>query len=80
MSRSRIVQSCLCVALALVGCVFQGNCAGAIAQVNPCGSIFSTDFCDPVAFSRLFGDPFQSDFDADPTCVIPFGCGGGGDP
>ncbi len=75
MTRSRIVQSCLCVALALVGCVFQGNCAGALAQVNPCGTIFSTDFCDPVAFSQLFGSPFESDFDVDPTCIVPFSCG-----
>ena len=75
MNRSMLVKSFLGVAVLLVGCLSQFNCAGALANVNPCGTIFSTEFCDPLAYSRLFGDFYESNFDADPTCVIPFLCG-----
>ena len=75
MKRSLLIKSLLTVAVLMFGCLVQFNCAGALADLNPCGTIFSTQFCDPVAYSRLFGDFYESDFDADPTCVIPFMCG-----
>lgn len=77
MSRSRVVQVFLGILVVSAGCVFQFNCVGALAQVNPCATILSPTFCDPAVFAQLFGDVFESNFDADPTCVVPFACNGG---
>ncbi len=44
------------------------SCETALTTVNPCGTVFS--FCNPYEIDQLFaGVP---DFEADPTCVIPF--------
>lgn len=77
MSRSRLVQVFVGILAVSAGCLFQFNCAGSLAQVNPCATILSPTFCNPVVYAQLFGDAFQSDFDADPTCVVPFACNAG---
>ena len=61
--------------LLATGCLYQGACLGALRNVNPCGTIFSTAVCDPVIYEQLFGDYYESNFHADPTCVIPYQCG-----
>jgi hypothetical protein len=75
MNRSRLAKSLLGLGLLVWGSLTQFNCAGALAQFNPCGTLFSLSFCNPDAYTRLFGNFFESDFRADPTCVIPFRCG-----
>ena len=80
MNRSRLAKALLCLGFLVLGSLTQLNCAGALAQMNPCGTLFSLSFCTPDAYTRLFGDFFASDFGADPTCVIPFNCGNQLDP
>jgi len=70
-------------ALALVtGSVFQGCMAG-LWQINPCGTVLSTDFCDPDQFAQIRGGFWEPNYDIDASCTIPFTCdnqfsGGGG--
>lgn len=44
------------------------SCETVLTTVNPCGTVFA--FCDPYEIEQLFAD--IPDFEADPTCVIPF--------
>ena len=75
MKRSVLFRLCIVLSVLAVGTVTQSSCAGSFAKLNPCGTIFSTSFCDPVAYSQLYGDYWETNFDADPTCAIPFQCG-----
>ncbi len=53
-----------------------GSCAQKVANnVNPCGTIFSTQFCDPVAWQNMVADITPQDWGRDPTCTIPGLCG-----
>ena len=44
------------------------SCETVLTTVNPCGTVFA--FCDPFEIEQLFAS--IPDFEADPTCVIPF--------
>ena len=62
----------LCVA---GGTLMQGNCFNAVASLPICGGILT--FCTPNdQLNVLFPLLTTPDFDADPTCTIPLGCGG----
>jgi len=62
----------LCVA---GGTLMQGNCANALFSLPICGGILT--FCTPNdQLNVLFPLLTTPDFDADPTCTIPLGCGG----
>lgn len=60
---------------ALVGAVFGTGCLAGLANVNPCGTVLSTNFCDPQQYAFVFGDIFDPKF-PDPTCTVPFSCTG----
>jgi hypothetical protein len=75
MKRSMLFKLCIAAVVLAAGTITQFNCAGALAGVNPCGTILSLSFCDPVAYSQLYGNYWNTNFDADPTCAIPFQCG-----
>ena len=53
-----------------------GDCDDKLVQatryVDPCGTIFSTDFCHPGYFETQAAD--IGDWSIDPTCPIPGGC------
>ena len=56
---------------------FLGECNDKLVQttryIDPCGTIFSTDYCTPGTFeSQAAG---IGDWSIDPTCPIPGGCG-----
>jgi hypothetical protein len=62
------------------GMVFGGSgCRSGLANVNPCGTVLSTQFCDPDQYQLIFGDIFDPSF-SDPTCTVPFECGTFTDP
>ena len=77
MWRKRSVRVLGLAALIAGGALYQGSCVRGLATVNPCGTILSTSVCDPAVYEQLFGDYYQPDFSADPTCIIPFQCTGG---
>jgi hypothetical protein len=52
---------------------FLPSCEGLLTTFNPCGNILA--FCSEEDIDLLFAD--IPDFDLDPTCTIPFGCGNG---
>ncbi len=56
-------------------CMFDlSGCASTIgANFNPCGTIFPTTFCDPVAWDNMFIK--VQDFERDPTCTVATLCG-----
>lgn len=60
------------------GTVFQGNCANALFSLPICGGVLT--FCTPSdQLNILFPLLTTPDFNSDPTCTIPLGCGGGED-
>lgn len=64
----------LMATVAAGGSLFQIGCAREIAaNLNPCGTILSTNFCTPQQWAVLFVEP--QDWDYDPTCTIPTLCG-----
>lgn len=64
----------LIAASAAGGSLMQVGCAKTIAaNVNPCGTLLSTNYCDPFQWNTLFVTP--ADYDRDPTCTIPYFCG-----
>ena len=74
MKRSMLVKVLLVAAVVMAGTLVQSTCASAFFNINPCGTIFSTNFCDPVVYSQLYGNYYETNFDADPTCSIPYQC------
>lgn len=63
------------VATLFLGCVFQlgwiPSCEGILTTVELCGTVLGN--CQPGTFDLLFAD--IPDYDVDPTCTIPGGCG-----
>lgn len=56
------------------GALVQVGCAKTIgANINPCGTLLSTQYCDPAAWDLLF--VHAQDWERDPTCTIPTLCG-----
>lgn len=47
---------------------FLPSCETVLTTANPCGTVFA--FCDPYEIEQIFAD--LPDFEADPTCTIPF--------
>lgn len=74
MKRSILLKVFVVVAVVMAGTLIQATCAGSFFNVNPCGTILSTSFCDPVVYSQLYGDYWETNFDADPTCSVPYQC------
>ncbi len=59
------------------GTVLQSNCANVIYSLPICGAVLT--FCTPTdQLNILFPLLETPDFNADPTCTIPLGCGGDG--
>ncbi len=79
MRRYRILRKALMGATAVLagGTVLQSGCASLAMSVTPCGTVFT--FCEPfdqaIQLFQFFDIP---DWETDPSCVIPFGCGDGG--
>jgi len=65
----------LLVAAAFLGSMSQLGCITAMAKnFNPCGTIL---VCDPYEWDlMMLGDNYP-DWDLDPTCTVPGGCGNG---
>lgn len=79
MRRSKFLKKCLLSASVLFagGAVFGSGCANTLASINLCGTVFT--FCTPVdQVNLLFPMLDIPDFDVDPSCTIPLGCGDGG--
>lgn len=59
------------------GTVLAGGCINTLASINLCGTVLT--FCTPVdQINALFPLLEVPDFNADPSCTIPLGCGDGG--
>jgi len=57
------------------GTVLGSGCMNTLASVNLCGTVFP--WCDPVDQVNLLYPMLElPDFDVDPSCTIPLGCGG----
>lgn len=56
-----------------------GGCRAGLYNVNPCGTVLSSNFCDPDQYQLQFGELFDPNF-TDPTCTVPFECGTFTDP
>jgi hypothetical protein len=67
----------LMATISLGGSLMQYGCANiattVVKNVNPCGTIFSTTFCDPQAYTLMWVEP--QDWERDPTCTVPTLCG-----
>lgn len=59
------------MAVLVLGVTYAG-CLSGLANINPCGTVLSTDFCDPQQFAQVFGNFWQPNYDIDPTCTVPF--------
>lgn len=58
------------------GTVLQSNCANIAYSLPICGTVLT--FCTPTdQLNVLFPLLEIPDFNADPSCTIPLGCGGG---
>ena len=58
------------------GTVLSNGCMNTLASLNLCGTVFT--FCDPVDQLNLMYPMLEvPDFDSDPSCTIPLGCGDG---
>lgn len=56
--------------------VFDNGCFNAVASINVCGTILT--FCTPAdQINLLFPYLEVPDFDTDPSCTVPLGCGDG---
>jgi len=65
----------LLVAAAFMGSTGQLGCVtAAVKNFNPCGTILN---CDPYEWDIMMLDGNFPDWDLDPTCTIPGGCGDG---
>jgi hypothetical protein len=57
------------------GSVLGSGCMNTLASINLCGTVFT--FCTPTdQLNLLFPMLELPDFDTDPSCTIPLGCGG----
>lgn len=54
--------------------LFANGCLSGLYNVNPCGTVLSTNFCDPQQYALEFGNLFDPSF-PDPTCTVPYQCG-----
>ncbi len=58
------------------GSLFQSNCINTVASLPICGGVLT--FCSPAdQMNALFPFLETPDFDSDPSCTIPLGCGDG---
>jgi hypothetical protein len=76
MQKYTILKKSLLFASALLasGTVFSNGCTSTIASLPLCGSVF--DFCAPGDQLSLFWPYLEvPDYQADPSCTIPMGCG-----
>ncbi|MCZ6682604.1 MAG: hypothetical protein O7B26_05415 [Planctomycetota bacterium] len=79
MRRQRLLRKAMLgvVSVCAGGFVFQSGCTNLILGVTPCGTVFT--FCSPADIANLIFPLLElPDFDADPSCTIPLGCGDGG--
>jgi hypothetical protein len=57
------------------GTVLSNGCMNTVASINLCGTVFT--FCTPGDQLSLFWPYLEiPDYEADPSCTIPMGCGG----
>lgn len=58
------------------GAVFDNGCMNTLASINVCGTVLT--FCTPTdQLNLLFPYLEVPDFQTDPSCTIPLGCGDG---
>jgi len=58
------------------GSLFGSNCINTVASLPICGSVLT--FCTPADQLNVLWPLLETpDFDADPSCTIPLGCGDG---
>lgn len=76
-SHKRIRKTIVGLSMVLAtGTVFNNGCINTLASINVCGTLFT--FCTPAdQINLLFPYLEVPDFDADPSCTIPLGCGDG---
>jgi hypothetical protein len=74
--KSKFVRVLMLAGLSAGTTLYGGGCAGDnLWRFNPCGTILSTNICSPTDwYARIFDGP---DWSVDPSCAIPFQCGGG---
>lgn len=78
MKRSRKVKKVMIALSTLLagGTVLDNGCINTIASIPFCGALLT--FCTPADQLNLFLPSLQvPDYDTDPSCTIPLGCGGG---
>lgn len=79
MRRHRLLRKALVgvAAMSAGGFLMANGCANALLSITPCGTVFT--FCTPADQANLIF-PFLDlpDFNVDPSCTIPYGCGDGG--
>jgi len=60
----------------LLACGTVFSCVNTISSVNLCGTVFT--FCSPADWVNVWYPVLEvPDFNADPSCTIPLGCGDG---
>jgi hypothetical protein len=74
--KSKILRILTLAGLSAGTTLYGGSCVSDnLWRFNPCGTILSTTICNPTDwYARIFDAP---DWSVDPTCPIPFQCGGG---
>ena len=78
MKRYRLLRKVMVGAAVLMagGTVLSNGCMNALASVSVCGTVLT--FCTPQdQLNLLFPMLEVPDFDTDPSCTIPLGCGPG---
>ncbi len=76
MRRHRIIKKAMLSAAVVLagGSVLGSGCINTLASINLCGTVFT--FCTPVDQLNLLYPLLEvPDYDADPSCTIPLGCG-----
>ncbi len=64
-----------CAVVVAGGSLFQSNCINTVASLPICGGVLT--FCSPAdQLNALFPFLETPDYNSDPSCTIPLGCGG----
>ena len=73
--KRRVAVSMLMLAPLLAGTVLSSGCLEtALLAANPCGTIFKN--CTPDTWYAVIWPVIEApNYDKDPSCTIPFGCG-----
>jgi hypothetical protein len=78
MTRARKLRKVMLSVTAVLagGTVLSNGCINTLASIPICGTVLT--FCTPVdQLNMMFPLLETPDYDTDPSCTIPLGCGGG---